>query len=66
MDYGYRILERRAAELGKCDEALESADKEYRRILNGQDRKTAQAAGFQQLAALAAIETHLLPAAFGK
>jgi hypothetical protein len=60
MDFGYRILEKKALALGKADSELQSADEEYRRILRGQDSKTANCPVFQQIAALSAAETHLM------
>lgn len=65
MDYGYKIIEKAAASLGKGELAIKNTDEEYSRIMNGHDKKTQSSCTFQQITAYAAIETHLKPQVFG-
>lgn len=66
MDHGYEIIIKAAADLGKGEKGIEAADEEYSRMMKAQDRTTQKSPVFQQIAALAAIETHLKPHAFGQ
>ena len=59
MNYGYQIIVRTAELLGKGEAAIKRTVDEYSSILSGHDKKTKSSCTFQQIAAYAAIETHL-------